>query len=534
MFLLIDNYDSFTYNLVQTFYALGQDPVVIRNDDPNLLDLASDPALEMVCISPGPGHPSSAGLCLDFLKRLPARIPVLGVCLGHQILGLHAGAKVVVGPEIMHGKQSDIAHDGTGLFRGLPSPLKVGRYHSLVVVSEEDQPDPAFTVTARGPLGEVMALHYNDRPWVGVQFHPESVLTPDGMRLLANFPHAIMAAEDGLGDGHTGIRNILECLARKQDLTADLAATGFGLLLDGKMSPAQAGSFLTGLRMKGETALELGHAMRAAQARSIRIDGIPSPSIDIVGTGGDGRHSFNCSTTSALILAAMGHLVVKHGNRAVSSTCGAADALEALGFTLEKEPAGVVAMAKRHNFAFAFAPHFHPSFRHIGPVRRELGIRTLFNILGPMINPAHPSHLLMGVARPELVPLVAETLRQSSLYRAAVVHGAGGYDEVTPIGPAQITLIHDGKLIPLPLDPADFGIAPCTPEDLAVHSREDAIAVLYKVLDGTAPRPMLDMVTLNIGLALYLLEVSPDMKTCMKKARDAVISGIGKRSLPNA
>ena len=256
MFLLIDNYDSFTYNLVQAFYALGHEPVVLRNDDPAILDMAADPALEMVCISPGPGHPSQTGFCPEFLRRLPHHVPVLGVCLGHQLLGLHAGARVDVGPCIMHGKQSEIVHDGSGLFEGLPNPMKVARYHSLVVHSGEGEGNALFTVTARAPEGEVMALQYRDRPWVGVQFHPESILTPDGLRLLGNFPQAILPRQGRDG----GMAEVLEHLARREDLTADMASRSFGALMDGRLTPAQAGSFLMGLRMKGESALELAHA----------------------------------------------------------------------------------------------------------------------------------------------------------------------------------------------------------------------------------------------------------------------------------
>lgn len=189
MFLLIDNFDSFTFNLVQAFQRLGLDPTVIRNDKPELLDLAASGALEMVCVSPGPSHPRNAGLCLKFLELLPKTTPVLGVCLGHQILGHFAGATVNVGPRIMHGKTSDIRHDGTGLFAGLPDPLTVGRYHSLLVRAEE-APE-RLRVTAKTGEGEVMGMAYSDRPWVGVQFHPESVLTPDGMLLLKNFPEKI-------------------------------------------------------------------------------------------------------------------------------------------------------------------------------------------------------------------------------------------------------------------------------------------------------------------------------------------------------
>ena len=220
MFLFIDNYDSFSWNLVQAFYALGRKPVVHANDDPRILELAASPELEAVCISPGPSHPRNAGLCLEFLKRLPASVPVLGVCLGHQLLGYFAGAEVSRAPYVMHGKSSDIIHDGAGLFAGLPNPMTVGRYHSLVVQSKEDEPNPRFTVTSRGPEGEVMALRYNDRPWVGIQFHPESILTPDGLQLLGNFPDNVVPS----GQKEKRISRILDALAAGQDLTADMAA----------------------------------------------------------------------------------------------------------------------------------------------------------------------------------------------------------------------------------------------------------------------------------------------------------------------
>jgi anthranilate synthase/aminodeoxychorismate synthase-like glutamine amidotransferase len=198
MFLLIDNYDSFTFNLVQAFMQLGRKPVVVKNDDPALPAMAKRPDLSMVCISPGPGHPRAAGLCLDFLADLPPRIPVLGVCLGHQILGHFAGARVEVGTQVMHGKQSAIAHDGTGIFSGLPQGMLVGRYHSLLVRAEDAPETLLVTARAGGDLehGEVMGLRFRDRPWAGVQFHPESVLTPDGMRLLANFPSALPASRE--------------------------------------------------------------------------------------------------------------------------------------------------------------------------------------------------------------------------------------------------------------------------------------------------------------------------------------------------
>lgn len=527
MFLLIDNYDSFTYNLVQAFYALGHDPVVLQNDDPRLPELATDPRLRMVCVSPGPGRPENTGLCRTFLEKLPRHIPVLGVCLGHQLLGQMAGADIVLAPTVMHGKSSEIVHEGAGLFQGLPNPLRVGRYHSLLVHCAGDAHNLPFTVTARGPEGEVMALRYLDRPWVGVQFHPESILTPEGLRLLGNFPQNILP--DTMQNQDASIPHILERLALRQDLPAEMAASAFSALLDGRMSPSQAGSFLMGLRMKGESPLELAHATRAALARAVRVEGLSGPCVDVVGTGGDGRSSFNCSTATALVLAGMGYKVVKHGNRAVSSTCGSADALESLGIPLDISPESVPEMVRSQNFAFLFAPRFHPAFAHIGSIRRELGVRTLFNLLGPLINPARPSHLLMGVARPELVPLLAETLRQNDMHRAIIVCGAGGYDELTPLGPATLMLLHQGRLENLTLEPASFGITPCSPEELAVHSREEAVTVLRQLLDGHGPEAMRQMLILNVGLALFLLEQDASMRLCMLKAREAVVGAAGRR-----
>jgi anthranilate synthase component 2 len=194
MFLLIDNFDSFTFNLVQAFQGLGADPTVLRNDRQELLDLAASGTLKMVCLSPGPSRPENAGLCLEFLARLPHSVPVLGVCLGHQTLGHFAGAKVEVADRIMHGKTSMVSHDGSGLFTGLPNPFEVGRYHSLLVKADEAPAEvkKLLTVTARTDQGEVMGIKYADRPWVGVQFHPESVLTPLGPQLLANFVNGVL------------------------------------------------------------------------------------------------------------------------------------------------------------------------------------------------------------------------------------------------------------------------------------------------------------------------------------------------------
>ena len=183
MILLIDNYDSFTFNLVQVLQKIGVEPVVVRNSDSFIFE-ALEGDLEAVIISPGPGRPENAGLCLDFLARLGPDVPLLGVCLGHQILGHFAGSKVRVAERIMHGKTSMVHHDRKNIFKGMPNPFEVCRYHSLLV---EPQEGLNFQITARTGRGELMGLEYLDRPWSGVQFHPESILTPLGPKIIENF-----------------------------------------------------------------------------------------------------------------------------------------------------------------------------------------------------------------------------------------------------------------------------------------------------------------------------------------------------------
>ena len=555
MFLLIDNYDAFTFNFVQAFNELGRHPVVVRNDDPLLLEMAKNPQLSMVCISPGPGRPESSGLCLDFLKILPRHIPVLGVCLGHQILGVFSGMRVLASATVMYGKQSLVTHDKKGLFSSLPSPMTVGCYHSLHVEMEGGLGLDNVRVIARSQAGEIMALQYLDRPWAGVQFHPESVLTPEGMRLLANFPSGLLPTQDQgfvresyrltrKSRAPVQMSNVIEDLALGKNLSAEIAADVFARLMDGELPAAQAGALLLGLRAKGETPEEVSEAVNAVLARAITIPPIAGTTIDIVGTGGDGKESFNCSTATALTLAGMGYKVLKHGNRSVSSRCGSADVLEQLGISLDTPPEAVKEELEKEGFVFLYAPNYHPSFRNVMPVRRELGVRTLFNILGPLVNPAFPTHHLFGVPNKEQLTLVAATLARSKRGVGAVVLGAGGYDELTPTGEASIVFVNNSQMHAARIDPAEFGFLPCAEQDLSVADPQEAAEVLRKILQGNGPRPMQDMLALNLGLALYLLGAQENtkefldsdcgynrlrMQAAMEEAKRAVAAGCGRR-----
>jgi len=271
--LLIDNYDSFTFNLYQYLGELGAEVRVIRNDAMSVDEaLAQKP--EKIVISPGPGTPDDAGISLELIRRSP--VPVLGVCLGHQALGQVFGGKVVRAPKLMHGKTSEIRHDGKTIFSGLPDPFTATRYHSLVV-APETVPD-CLEVSAWTDGGVVMGLRHRERPLEGVQFHPESILTAAGKDLLRNF----------LGVGaRVSIKRHLGKLTRGERLTEEEAGTAMGAIMDGDATPAQIGALLTALVVRGETEDEVVGFARSMRARAVPLSS--RGAVDTCGTGGDGR-----------------------------------------------------------------------------------------------------------------------------------------------------------------------------------------------------------------------------------------------------
>lgn len=327
------------------------------------------------------------------------------------------------------------------------------------------------------------------------------------------------------------ISDILEQLACRRPLSDVQADLIFNALLEGRLKPSQAGAFLLGLRAKGEDATDLVAGVRAGLKHARPIPGLSGPRIDTCGTGGDNTHSFNCSTAVALYLAEMGHQVVKHGNRAVSSSCGSADVLEALGVPLDTEPDKVAEGLAAHNFVFLFAPAYHPAFKHIMSVRRELGIRTLFNLMGPLLNPARPTHQLIGVGHPEYLFIMGEALLLTGVEKALVVHGAGGFDELTTFGLARCYLVKDGIMEKTAINPEKLGFARHAPEDVIVRDKDHAVGVMHEVLAGTGPRAMADMTALNLAACLYLLEEDKNLIQCAELARAALKKGVSNRVL---
>ena len=403
-----------------------------------------------IVISPGPGHPAEAGISVELIRRLADHVPILGVCLGHQAIGHAFGGRIGRAPTPKHGKTSLISHDGRGVFQGLAGPLEVGRYHSLLV-ADEGWPE-ALEVAARADDdGVVMALRHTTYPLHGVQFHPESVLTGEGRLLLRNFlEHRLMFA------------GLLSTLLRRDDLTVDQAAQAMAAVMSGEAHPAQVAALLIGLAMKGERPAELVGFARTMRARGVTIDAGPS-AVDTCGTGGDRAGTFNISTAAALVVAGAGVPVVKHGNRSVSSHCGSADVLEALGVTITAPPAVVQRAVTEAGIGFCFAPTFHPAMRHAVEARKALGVPTAFNLLGPLTNPARVRFQVVGVARPELTELMARALQQLGAERAWVVHGADGLDELSTTGYTKVSECHGAVVRTFYVHPADVGVAKAAP-----------------------------------------------------------------------
>ena len=298
-----------------------------------------------------------------------------------------------------------------------------------------------FEVSATAPDGEVMAVRHRELPLDGVQFHPESVLTPHGRDIVRELPREPM------------IQDALAQLLDGKDLSRDESRRVMDSIMSGDATPAQIGGFLVALRLKGETADEIAGAAEAMRAHVIPVRPQRDDLVDTAGTGGDGGKTFNISTAAALVAAAAGAGVAKHGNRSVSSLSGSADVLEELGFRLELSPERIAQSIDELGFGFMFAPTHHPAMRHAGPVRTQLAARTVFNVLGPLTNPAGARAQVVGVYSPELVPVIADVLARLGARRAYVVHGAGGIDELSPAGPNLVCEVVDGDVRRREIDP---------------------------------------------------------------------------------
>jgi anthranilate phosphoribosyltransferase len=326
------------------------------------------------------------------------------------------------------------------------------------------------------------------------------------------------------------IQRAITRLLEGYDLTRAEAREVMSSIMSGEATPAQMGGFLVALRFKGETAAEITGCAEAMREHVLAVKPKRDDLVDTAGTGGDNAHTLNISTAAALVAAAAGAAVAKHGNRAVSSSSGSADVLEALGFSLELPPERIERSIDELGFGFLFAPAHHPAMRHAAPVRRELATRTVFNVLGPLTNPAGARAQVVGVFAADLVPTIAQVLAQLGAEHAFVVHGAAGIDELSPAGPNVVAEVVRGQVIERTVDPLELGVRRCAPEELRGGTPDENAAAIRRVFEG-ADGGARDAILLNAAGAIAAAGRAADLREGLELARQAVSTGAAAERL---
>ncbi len=516
MYLIIDNYDSFTYNIYQYVKELTDKEVrVIRNDVMRVQDAEKlDP--EGIIISPGPGRPEQAGISVEIIRTFAGRIPILGVCLGHQAIAAAFGGTIVQAKRIVHGKAEDIRHDGKGLFRTLPSPSVFTRYHSLVV--EEASLPEELEITARSLDGEIMGIRHRKYDIEGIQFHPESIASEFGRKVMSNF---LRYKREPFR-----VTEMLVKVINGGNLSQESSEGFMHELTDGNLTESQTAAYLVALNGKGITAEEIAGCARVLKEKCTPLTGIPSPVLDTCGTGGDGLGTFNISSLAALTAAACGARVAKHGNRAISSQSGSADFYRELGIPVDITPDQSVKLLDKTGFAFLYAPIYHSAMRHAAKVRRDLRIKTIMNLLGPLVNPAGAEYQMIGVFDEKFCLPVAEAAHFLGIKRALVVHGSDGLDEISVTAPTKIVSVdHEGNMEETEFDPAELGLPSYRLEELSGGTAAENAGIAETVLAGTGFPAVRDAVLVNTGAALYVLGMAESIKAGFDTARDALALG---------
>lgn len=458
MILMIDNYDSFTYNVYQYIGSLYPQIQVVRNDEITIDEIRNLQNLEALVISPGPGYPDSAGISKDVIKTFGKDIPILGICLGHQAIGEVYGGKVVPAKELMHGKMSEITiNNKNPLFEGLEDKIYAARYHSLIIDDETFPED--LKVIGRDEKGQIMAVCHKEYPVYGIQFHPESILTEMGMKILENFLTDIAGIR--LGDStkeetmsavnQETLKPFLAKIVEGNHLTEE-AYKAMDCIMSGNATDAQMGSFLTGLRMNHETPEE-------------------------------------------------------------SKKC-----LDEVGV------------------AFLFAQIHHGSMKYAGPVRAQLGVRSVFNILGPLANPAMTNYIVLGVYEKELVRPMADVMKNLGVKRALSVYGDDGLDEISISSTTSVCEINGDEINgdeikEYTIDPEELGLTLAEKEGIVGGTADENAVITKDILTGKEQGAKRDIVLLNAGAALYTIGKAETIKDGVKLAAEMIDSGKANEKL---
>lgn len=519
MYIVLDNFDSFTFNIVQYLSEMTSEEIlVVRNDEMTVEEIrALEP--QGIIISPGPGRPEDAGICVELIRACIGEIPMLGVCLGHQAIAYALGGTIINAQRIMHGKIDHLEHDGRGLFRAVRQKTAIVRYHSLSV--ERSSLPEALEITALASDGEIMGIRHIEHRIEGLQFHPESIAGEDGRKMLENFLKYKREPCD--------VKNILEKLSAYEDLSFEESYDIMDDLTEGDLSDAQIAAFLMGMNMKGFTAAEIAGCVQVLRDKRTMLSSEGLEVLDTCGTGGDGLSTVNISSCTALVCSVCGQAVAKHGNRAVSSSSGSADFYQELGIHIEMSPQQAAALLKKTGFTFMYAPKYHSAMRYAAPVRRSLKMKTIMNVLGPLSNPAAAAYQLIGVYDRELMRVMAEAARMVGVKRVMTVHGHDGSDEISVSGATDICFIDEsGKVTEERITPEQFGLSRCDAQLLTGgDARENAQRAMDVFSGDESPRSraIRTSILLNSGAALFASGAAASIEDGIAAAAEAIDTG---------
>ena len=531
MILMIDNYDSFVFNVEQYLKEMTDDEVITVRNDAITIDDIKKMNPSKIIFSPGPKHPKDSGICLEILNNIDelGNIPILGICLGHQAIGMNFGGEIKRLENPLHGKTSEITvlSENSVLFKNLPKKFKVMRYHSLYV---ENIPEE-LEVTARSEDGIVMAVEHKSKNIFGIQFHPESFFTEYGKNIIRNFLNIEVSEnlqknknfENSKKKGN--FENMDKYLKKLQENIA-LTDTDFReickIIDDKNYDIVQLGALLVLISEKSLYPESLTAFVNNILEYSTTFED-ETPMIDVCGTGGDGFKTINISTAVAFILGAMGVTVAKHGNRAISSKSGSSDVLDKLGVPLEKSLATQIEKLHKKNLAFFHAPFFHKLVGEVREVRSRLGIRTVFNILGPLLHPnTKLKYQLVGLYHEPVHRLYAETLQLLGREHALVVRGNDGLDEITICDDTKIIEVKGDQILEYTISPESFGFKRAFHSEIEGGTPEENAEILIRILKGEEKSAKFDIVVLNAMFGLYTANVVDHPA----KAKDMVLEAI--------
>lgn len=474
MILLIDNYDSFTYNLYQLFSQQSSMPLVVKANDEISIEAIKEMKPKGIIISPGPGAPEESGICVDVVAEFSGQIPILGICLGMQVIGKVFNQPVVLAPSLCHGKIDSVSHQEPSLLAGLPSPFKAVRYHSLAVEAPLKSND-ILSIAYSDSDQALMAIQHQHHPTFGLQFHPESYGSAYGEVIASNFLKIICAFDHAkrFGDGDYTEEDLRHFIMNNP--------------ID-KLEPTTL--YCHAQVLKNKAILDSTHL-------NFRRDYEQSGILDVCGTGGDGLRTINVSTLTAYYTALAGIPTAKHGNRAVSGLFGSMDLVDSLAATFKALP----------NLLVIPAQQVHKAMAKAAPIRKAFSGPTCFNFIGPLSNPMPLQYQMVGVSNTEALMPMAKAMRYQGIKRGLVYTGAGGIDEVSLEGPTIGYFVCENEIAPFALDPKDLMLPRIKNTDYSVQNHDEALKRAHAVIENH-PAYAKDrlLVALNTAIALWISE----------------------------